>query len=289
VPADLRRCREYELIQTFLSAYEDNSWANCTCDWLDKRKDGQPECLAQRPDGKTLVIEHTLIQPFLEDKEDFARSERFQRIEADKSLIIPERIIYVDVPAGALQKGYSWDAVVKSVHEWLQANIASFPEGMSQHICPVSGVRKASDLCLQVRVIFSPGPGVLLIRRYGDTRLGEVVEKALKEKLPKLVRTDADKRILLLERDQFTLNEQSIYDEIEQHRAMFPDLAKVDEIWFAETVFYERFGAQKCVFFNLYNSQSQVKALGFWNGRLIHKLENGVPIFLNTASILPSP
>jgi hypothetical protein len=87
------------------------------------------------------------------------------------------------------------------------------------------------------------------------------------------VRTDADKRILLLERDQLPLNEQSIYDEIAQRRAMFPDLAKVHEIWFAETVFYERFGAQKCVFFNLYNGQSQVKTLGFLEGQLIHKSE----------------
>jgi hypothetical protein len=274
VPTDHRRFREYDLIKTFLSAYEDNSWANCTLDWLDKRKDSAPECRAKRPDGKTLVIEHTLIQPFLEDKEDFARSELFQRIEADKSLIIPGRIIYIDVPAGALQKGYSWDAVVKIVHAWLKANVASFPEGISRHICPVRGIQKASDLCLQVKVVFSPrSAGVLLVRRYGDTHLGEVVEKALREKLPKLVRTDVDERILLLERDQLPLNEQSIYDEIAQRRAMFPDLAKVHEIWFADTVFYERFGAQKCVFFNLYNGQSQVKTLGFSEGQLIHKSE----------------
>jgi hypothetical protein len=289
VPADYQRCKEYTLIKTFLSAYEDNSWADCKLIWLDKEKDSEPECLATRSDGKTLVIEHTLIQPFLEDKEDFARSMRFQRIEADKSLIVPERIIYVDVPAGALQKGSSWDAVINIVHAWLKVNITSFPEGISRHICPVMGVQKASDLCLQVRVVFSPGDaGVLLIRRYGDIRLGEVVEKALRAKLPKLVRTEASKRILLLERDQFTLDERSIYDEVEKRRAMFPDLAKVHEVWFAETVFYEKFGGQKSVFFNLYDGQSLVKTLGFWDGQLIDKSENGIPFPLNTASILPS-
>ena len=278
--------KEYELIKTLLSAYEDNSWADCTPIWLDKEKDGEPECLATRSDGKTLVIEHTLIQPFLEDKEDFARSERFQRIEADESLSIPERIINVDVPAGALQKGSSWDAVVNIVHAWLKVNIASFPQGISQHICPVMGVQKASDLCLQVRVVFSSGDvGKLLVRRYGEIRLGEVVEKALRAKLPKLVRTEASKRILLLERDQFRLAERSIYDEIDKRRAMFPDLAKVHEVWFADTVFYESFGGQKSVFFNLYDGQSLAKTLGFWDGHLIDKSENGIPFPLNTASI----
>lgn len=98
-------------------------------------------------------------------------------------------------------------AVVTIVHKWLKTNIAAFLEGISWPICPISGVQKASDLSLRVRVVFSPGSaGILLIRRYGDTHLGEVVEKALREKLPKLVRTEADKRILLLERDQFELH-----------------------------------------------------------------------------------
>jgi hypothetical protein len=284
VPTDHRRCREYDLIKIFLSAYEDNSWANCSLDWLDKRKDGEPECLATRSDRKTLVIEHTLIQPFLKDKEDFARSKRFQRIEADKSLIIPGRIIYVNVPVGALQKGSCWDAVVKIVHAWLKTNIALFPEGRSQHRCPISDVQKASDLMLQVRVVFSArSAGMLLIRRYGDTHLGEVVEKALREKLPKLVRTEATKRILLLERDQFQPDPLSIYEEIEKHRARFQALAEVHEVWCAETISCD---TEKLVFFELYKSRALVQTLGFLDGQLIEKSENGIPFPLNTASTL---
>src|SRR4030095_200324 len=106
MPTECRR--EHILIELFLSSYEHNSWAHCHRDWLEKKEDGAVEVLATRPDGKTLAIEHTLIQPFVGDKEDFAyfRSS-FLRIEEDKALIVPERIIYVDVPIGALQKGYS--------------------------------------------------------------------------------------------------------------------------------------------------------------------------------------
>jgi hypothetical protein len=46
------------------------TWADADKDWVDRRKDGGVEMLARRSsDGKTLAIEHTLIQPFVSDKE----------------------------------------------------------------------------------------------------------------------------------------------------------------------------------------------------------------------------
>ena len=276
MPTDSRR--EHTLIDLFLSCYGNDSWANCELDWLEKRKDGAVEVLATRSDGKTLAIEHTLIQPFARDKEDFAYFRKsFLPIEDDKSLIIPGRIIYIDVPIGALQGGYCWNPVVAAVHKWLKVHRFLLPEGRSQHKCPIGDVRKTkvSDLNLQVRVIFSPGfEGAFMIRRYGVERLDEVVEKALKEKLPKLVKTKADKHILLLERDQFTLSELRIYEEIEKRRVMFPDLAKVDEVWFAETVFYT---SDKYIRFELYDSRTLVQSLAFLDGQLIGRSENGMP------------
>ena len=288
VPADLRRCREYDLITIFLSAYEDKAWAHATLDWLDTQKDGAPECLATRSDGKTLVIEHTLIQPFPKDKEDFARSKRFQRIEADQSLIIPGRIIYVDIPAGALQTGASWDAVITIVHDWLHANIAAFPEGISQPLCPINGVQKARDLQLLVRVVCVPDPaGKLLIRRYGDIRLDEVIETALRNKLPKLVRTKADTRMLLLERDPFTLAPLRIYDAIEQRRARFPDLADVDEIWIVEAPGFTT--DHQSAYFERYDRRVLVRTLTFLDGQLIGQSADGVPYPLNTACLWHEP
>lgn len=268
MPADSRR--EHILIELFLSAYENHSWAHCTRDWLEKKHDGAVEILATRADGISLAIEHTLIQPFVGDKEDFDHfSKFFLPIEEDRSMIIPERIIYVNVPVGALQKGYSWEPVVTDVHKWLKANRLLLPKGRSQNKCPIGKVRKrkANDLDLQVRVVFTPGfEGTFKIRRYGVGQLGGAVEKALKEKLPKLVRTVADKRILLLERDQFTLRELDIYDEIEKRRKNFPDLAKVHEVWFVETAFYE---TDKYVGFELYDNRVLIQTLDFLDGQLI--------------------
>lgn len=115
------------------------------------------------------------------------------------------------------------------VHEWLRANIRSLPTGESMQTCRISGAM--SDVILQVRVIPEPTfAGQPLIRRYGPVDVGETVERALKSKLPKLVGTVADRRILLLERNQWSLNERDIHDEIEKRRPGFPALAQASSI-----------------------------------------------------------
>ena len=271
------REREKTLIRYFLSSYEHNSWANCHLDWLDEKKDGAVEVLATRPDGKTLALEHTLIEIFVGEKEDYVHFKRFLLIEDDASMAVPDRIIYVDMPKGALPKGYSWDTIVTAVHEWLKAKILTFPEGRSRHICPINELEGnvLITLALQVRVVLSPGfQGGILIRRYGETDIGGAVEKAMAAKLPKLVRTEADKRILFLERDQFSLSESSILDEIEGRRQKFPDLEQVNEVWFAETVFFD---TGNYVGFSLFEDHQLVQTLDFLEGRLHSRSEYGKP------------
>ena len=77
--------------------------------------------------------------------------------------------------------------------------------------------------------------GLTLIRRYGPFDLSSTIRTALEKKLPKLVATEADKRILMLERDQWHVDPAAIAAELECLRDCFPKLALVDEIWIAET------------------------------------------------------
>ena len=82
-----------------------------------------------------------------------------------------------------------------------------------------------------------PGtPGVCRIARYSvPESLAEEVLRALRTKLPKLVKTPAHKRILLLERDQWFPSFLNIYSEIVKLDGTFPELKQIDEIWFANT------------------------------------------------------
>jgi hypothetical protein len=237
--------REKRLIELFLSAYENSSWKGAHLDWLDERQDGAVEVLATRSDGKTLVIEHTIIEPFVGEKEDFAFfAPMFLPIENDRSLPAPNLGVQLYVPVGALrgQESSVRGRVVTVVHDWLKKNRLSLPKGYSSHQCRVTGVtgRPDFDITLTVRVVPLPGAGSLQVRRQQVRNdLGEAVQKALRTKLPKLVQTAADKRILLLERQHMNLCPKSIYDEIEKRKPEFPQLAHVHEIWLAETSFYE--------------------------------------------------
>jgi hypothetical protein len=278
-----RSRRENEIIRIFLSAYENDSWADSEKEWLDEELDGAVEVLATRTsDGLKLAIEHTIIQPFDSDKLDFARfAPVFLPIEQDNSLAVPERATYVYIPVGTLKKGTDWTQFGKATHAWLQDNAKSLPNGESQHsfrIRPDSG-SNTSEISLNLRVVNIPGfVGKLFVRRSGPIELGKVVNKALTDKVQKLVKTKAGNRILLLERDQFPLDERRIYDEIEKQRSIFPELTNVDEIWFAETVFLKSEGI---VEFNRYENGELVQSLSFANGQLHLRVENGVGFVVN--------
>ena len=238
--------RDDDFIRLFLSAYEDGSWASAEFtkpDRIDRRNPAVDQRATRRSDRKTVAIEHTIIEPFVSDKQDFAFFEAaFLGIENDKSLLVPGRWIQVFVPVGTLQnesKKAARDAIVQSVHVWIKSNRLSLQDGDSQHRCVINGIRgrPSFDIALNLKVVplqrtSAVEPGELHVRRQQiDNNLGTVMEKALRSKLPKLVNTEADKRILLLERQHMNLTPQSMLDEIEKWRASFPDLARVDEIW----------------------------------------------------------
>ena len=109
----------------------------------------------------------------------------------------------------------------------------------------------------------SAGQGILHVRRQQIDNLGKVIQKVLNKKLPKLVNTPADKRILLLERQHMNLCPQSILDQIEKRRGSFPQLAGVDEIWFVETIFWGTTFGGTYLRFELYENGNVLRSLDF--------------------------
>lgn len=270
------RSREKRLIELFLSAYENDSWKGAHLCWVEEWQDAAVEVVATRSDGKTLAIEHTIIEPFVGDKEDFAFfAPMFLPIEKDESLLVPNLWIRVFVPVGTLhgQKPSVRDAIVGAVHEWLKKNSLSLPNGSSEHQCTVGGItgKPNFNLTLTVKVVPLPGAGSLHVRRQQvDNNLGDVVEKALRKKLPKLVRTMAVKRILLLERQHMNLYPQSICGEIEKRKSTIAELAHVHEIWVTETMFYEKEN-EGYLAFELYENGRLTQRFDFQDGRLFSR------------------
>ncbi len=261
---------ENEIIKLFVSAYDNSTWKDSALTFPDQLIDGGIDGLAQRPDGTMLAIEHTVVEPFVGDIAD--QSEMlplFRLIENDRSLLVPGVWIRVFLPVGAfhLQKPRVRDAIVRAAHEWLRINRLSIPTGDSKHACSVrtAGVPDF-DITLTLKVVDVPGEGKVNVRRQqvGDT-FGDVIERVLTKKLPKLVKAAADKRILLLERRHMNLFPEKIHEEIEKRRAAFPSLRDVDEIWIAEKIpfFQERDGD---VWFELWKGGECIRGFSFQDG-----------------------
>jgi hypothetical protein len=266
--------RETALIKLFLSAYEDGAWAVDPLVQPDRITDGAIDGFVTRSsDGRRLAIEHTLIQPYLNDRKDFALFEkRLLTIQGDSTLTVPGRITWVAVHPEILEPGPTFNQVPEAIHEWLRDNVQLLPLGESWHNCPVRGGARES-VRLYTRVFTDSRNATFRMWRFHENdTFGAVVDKALRDKLPKLTNTDADEWILLLEREQMLLDEVTILREIKSRRADFAGLNKA-QIWFAETVFYERDG---CVEFKRHVDFTHVQSLIFASGRLKMKIDDGV-------------
>lgn len=269
--------RERPIIEMLLSAYENGAWKTAALDWVEEREDGAVEVVATRADGIKLALEHTLIQPFVDDKFDsHVFMKAFGRIENNAALVRAERSLDVFIPVRAIPKGYDWSEVGDDLLAWLIANHAGVPQdGDFKYSVPVG--RGSKNGCLKLNIILrtTSVPGMK-----GNCRLGRhsvpggletVVEKALRTKIPKLVKASARRRILLLERDQTGITDRDIYQEVVGLSSQFPDLARIDEIWLADTSILS---SENCAYFSLMDGRGRVEWLGFDNGALTNRRDD---------------
>jgi hypothetical protein len=268
--------RERPLIEMFLSAYENDAWKNAALDWVEEKQDGAVEVVATRAGGTTLALEHTLIQPFVGEKFDSERFiKAFARIEKNPALVVPERSLNVIIPVGAIPKGCNWEDVGEELLACLTANHAAAPEGYSAHAVTVGMSARNAPLVLNIGLQSTSLPGMkgncLIARDKMPRDLWSNVEKALRTKLPKLVGTPADQRVLLFERDQMAPGDNQIYEEVVKLAPAFPDLARVDEIWFANTSIYESEG---WAYFALIDGRGLVELMKFQDGVLQHRRDD---------------
>ncbi len=268
---------EQVFIKLFVSAYENYAWVGSKIDRLDEHIDGAVEALITREDGKTMAIEHTLVEPFFGDKHDFAMFERtFLRIEDDKSLAIPNTGITVFVPVGILdgRRPQMRNVIVKSIHSWIVDNRLNLLEGEHKYQCGVHGMSPVTLTAKRSTFKSSrPNPGKLLVRRQQVVNdLDKVIEKALQNKVPKLVNTKADRHVLFLERDQFSFYPELIFAEIERQRPNFPLLDKVDDIWHIESIGYQ----DGYLYFELWRDGRVLATMMFENGVLVDHSKNGM-------------
>jgi hypothetical protein len=262
--------------------YENQSWAGDLSirESPERVMDGAVEVIAtQLATGRTLAIEHTVIEPFVGEKRDFF--EHFQelqrRLKADESLREPGVALYVDAPVNVLPHGTKWALIIDDVCAWLRSEKLTFGTEKTTRNCP-SAHHPSGAIPFQVRrqPLDRSQEAFVIIQRYGEIRIEESVRKALASKLPKLASTDVQRRILMLERDQGFVYPQEICTTVDGLRAEYHDLEKVHEIWIADTATFEP-TKDYVEFLRLANGE-HAESFSFYRGKLQSIARNGMPV-----------
>ncbi len=235
--------RDQKLVGLFLEEYTKISGeAFQVQEWVDDAERNKPAVEALAVDestGKRLAIEHTLLQPFVGEKED---SHRFLTVigdlEKDDSLKVPRYMVTINLRVGAIPKGVNWIEVNKTLDGWIRDNVAKLDDDRSNHTI------RHGDLEIQITISKMTLPhsekGILIFRRgVPPDSLPDVMRTAFKKKLPKLVGTPADKRILLFEQNSLLHGNGEIHEAAKRLAPEFDDLKQVDEIWLIGTVGWE--------------------------------------------------
>ncbi len=237
-----------KLVELFLRGYNETTGGTYEIEHRPEQVERQKpavEAVAHDKTGNRLAIEHTLLQPFVGERDD---SQRFLAaiapLEAEESLVIPNFDITLMVFVGAIPKGVPWGNVYETVRDWLRGNVHSFPIGFSSHRVP----DMPFDLSISIEKTHLPdSPGCFFVARHAPPdSLDEVMRTAFSRKLSKLVETPADRRILLLEKADILHGYGRTRKSIETVGPEFRDFARVNEVWLANTVAWAR---EKVVFF----------------------------------------
>src|SRR5437588_11432592 len=113
--------RDERLVRLFLEKYGRDSGQSYEIKELPDnviRNLPAVEAIAKDRYGNSLAIEHTLVQPFMDERDD-AQSflAVFAPLETDASLSVPEYDITLWVSVGAVPKGLGWNDVGTKVGE----------------------------------------------------------------------------------------------------------------------------------------------------------------------------
>jgi hypothetical protein len=193
--------------------------------------------LAISGDGESLAIEHTLLEPFEGERADAQPfMAAFSNLERDPSLILPHYDVTMIIPAFAIPVGTDWQQVGERVNQWFRDNVARFPDGESSQ--EIDGLPFPLRLHVE-KTSLEDIPGyVFIARSIPQAGVRPVVQRAVHRKLPKLLRTPANTRILLVERREASYGYAHLRTQIEEAMRV-EGLEYPNEIWLATTISWD--------------------------------------------------
>jgi len=231
-----RTDRERELIERFILAYNVEKNADYTVtEWPDEDSSAQAiDAVAADNDLGTLAIEHTLVQPFENERADSAIFSRcLAPLDHKPALLKPGFDVTLTFKVGAVPKKVDWSVVPKAVEDWYLAAFESLPFGNFNRV--VDGLPFECEVNVDKET--TTGEPHLFIDRWmpGET-IDNVVSTSLAAKVPKLAAAPGNTRVLLLEKNSLPRSPDEIGEAVERNRERFPELERIDEVWVINTV-----------------------------------------------------
>lgn len=199
------------------------------------------DAIAHDQSGSTLAIEHTLLQPFVGEREDYERFRiAVEPLEQDFSLRLLNYHVTLSVGVGAIPTGVPWDGICRKVRDSYDKNKNLIPIGRSKYIIPIPPIQL--EVGIEKDYVQNSAGKLFVVRSSPPDSFQEALQQALRKKLPKLVSTVADKRLLLLEKELPLYSPRTLGEAIDAVRHEFRELEKIDGIGLADTVMWEAEG-----------------------------------------------
>lgn len=229
----MRTPRDKRVIEHWLRLYNRLTGASYRVTaWPDTdstRENVDAVCTDDR--GHLLALEHTLIEPFQNEKADAARFMRTLAVlENDPALCLPGFTCLASQEVGAVPKGLLWASVPAALRTELARALPALPEGRSTVSVDIGG--DSLDVWVQKMRTSPDDPGRFLTGRiHPGSPAPDLMRNALMRKLPKLSAAQTDKRILLLEKDSVAGTIENQYAQVRDETDIRSLRKGVDEIW----------------------------------------------------------
>jgi hypothetical protein len=234
--------RDIKLIELFLLQYRDSGGeAYRIVEYPEEVEREKPavEAIAENSKGQRLAIEHTLVQPFEGQRDDDRRFlAGFEGLHHSTDLCVPGMTIEIIVRVDSIPKKFDSNKLDEGVRNWFKSIRSTLREGEADYQIPDLGFELTVHISTRGS---SDDSGVLVVSRIRphNRPFRDVLSRALRKKLPKLVGTGANSRILLLEDASVTLGTINFVTELDAMREEFNDFEGISAIWLVQTASWD--------------------------------------------------
>jgi hypothetical protein len=193
------------------------------------------DALAVDSNGRTLALEHTIIEAFEDAMTSDSRFEPLISALKTPSMKVPGHHIIVYMPLASMDgmTAREREAFAQEFAAWFDGIRLTLPEGMSDENPVLRG--RPFAVRLYNRRLGDDHPGRVTVQRYPQPDFPPRLRRAVEDKLPKLLGFQADERVLLLERrDDDTPNSFQVHRCLKGLEGSC-DLARLSEVWLADT------------------------------------------------------